>query len=74
MLKQHDQGWAIGLNPSVVFGDLIDMPALLGQSTAYIERTPLVMRLFNDRLTRKTLAFSRQLDLYRASVTWKELV
>jgi hypothetical protein len=32
------------------------------------------MRLFNGRLARKTLAFSKQLDMYRASATWEDLV
>ena len=58
----------------MIFGDPIETLALLGQSTAYIERTHLTMRLFNGRLTRKTLAFSKQLDVYRASVAWEDLV
>ncbi len=32
------------------------------------------MRLFNGRLTRKTLAFSKKLDVYEASVAWEDLV
>ena len=32
------------------------------------------MRLFNGRLTRKTLAFSKALDMYRASAAWEDLV
>jgi hypothetical protein len=48
--------------------------ALLGQSTSYIERTHLTMRHFNGRLTRKTLAFSKDLDMYKASAAWEDLV
>ena len=32
------------------------------------------MRLFNGRLTRKTLAFSKLVAMYRASATWEDLV
>jgi hypothetical protein len=32
------------------------------------------MRLFNGRLTRRTLAFSKQLDVYRAAVAWEDMV
>lgn len=58
----------------MIFGDPAETLALLGHSKAYIERTHLTMRLFNGRLTRKTLAFSKQLDVYRASAAWEDLV
>jgi hypothetical protein len=32
------------------------------------------MRLFNGRLVRKTLAFSKLVEMYRASATWPDLV
>jgi hypothetical protein len=32
------------------------------------------MRLFNGRLTRKTLAFSKLVAMYRASAAWEDLV
>ena len=32
------------------------------------------MRLFNGRLTRKTLAFSKLLEMYCASAVWEDLV
>jgi hypothetical protein len=74
MVKQRENGRVTGIKLRVVFGDPTETLALLGQSTAYIERTHLTMRLFNGRLTRKTLAFSKQLDVYRASVAWEDLV
>ena len=57
-----------------MFGDPVETLALLGQSTSYIERTHLTMRLFNGRLTRKTLAFSKEVGMYRASAAWEDLV
>ena len=74
MVKQRENGRVTGIKLRVIFGDPSETLALLGQSTAYIERTHLTMRLFNGRLTRKTLAFSKRLDVYRASVAWEDLV
>ena len=64
----------MGTELRVVFGDEQEVLELLGKSTAYIERTHLTMRLFNGRLTRKTLAFSKLLEMYCASAAWEDLV
>jgi hypothetical protein len=74
MVKQRENGRVVGIEIRVIFGDPSETLALLGQSTAYIERTHLTMRLFNGRLTRKTLAFSKDLGMYRASAAWEDLV
>jgi len=74
MVKQRENGRVVGIKLRVIFGDPIETLELLGQSTAYIERTHLTMRLFNGRLTRKTLAFSKDLGMYRASAAWEDLV
>jgi hypothetical protein len=74
MVKQREHGRVVGVKIRVVFGDPIKTLALLGQSTSYIERTHLTMRLFNGRLTRKTLAFSKDVEMYRASAAWEDLV
>jgi hypothetical protein len=74
MVKQRENGRVIGIKLQVIFGDPTETLALLGHSTAFIERTHLTLRLFNGRLTRKTLAFSKQLDVYRAAVAWEDLV
>ena len=74
MVKQREHGRVIGIKIRVVFGDPTQTLALLGQSTSYIERTHLTMRLFNGRLVRKTLAFSKDVAMYRASVAWEDLV
>jgi len=74
VVKQRQNGRVVGTAWRVVFGDEEEVLELLGKSTAYIERTHLTMRLFNGRLTRKTLAFSKLLEMYRASATWEDLV
>ena len=64
----------MGVSLRVIFGDKDEVLELLGKSTAYVERTHLTMRLFNSRLTRKTLGFSKELEMYRASAAWEDLV
>ena len=64
----------MGVKLRVIYGDKEEVLALLGQSTAYVERTHLTMRLLNGRLTRKTLAFSKSLEMYRASAAWEDMV
>jgi len=74
VVKQRENGRVVGSELRVIYGDEEEVLALLGKSTAYIERTHLTMRLFNGRLTRKTLAFSKLLEMYRASAAWEDLV
>src|SRR5437588_1128975 len=45
-----------------------------GERTAYIERTNLTSRHMNARLSRKTLGFSKQLDMLRAASIWEDMV
>lgn len=73
-VKQRENGRVVGVELHVVFGDPNETLALLGQSTSYIERTHLTMRLFNGRLVRKTLAFSKDVGMYRAAAAWEDLV
>jgi hypothetical protein len=73
-VKQRENGRVVGVSLRVIFGDEDEVLALLGKSTAYVERTHLTMRLFNSRLTRKTLGFSKELEMYRASAAWEDLV
>lgn len=74
MVKQRENGRVVGIKLRVIYGDKEQVLALLGSSTAYIERTHLTMRLFNGRLVRKTLAFSKMFEMYRASAVWQDLV
>jgi hypothetical protein len=73
VVKQREHGRVVGVKLRVIFGDKDDVLALLGKSTAYVERTHLTTRLFNGRLTRRTLAFSKELRMYRASAAWEDL-
>ena len=73
MVKQRENGRVVGTKLRVIFGEKAELVALLGKSTAYIERTHLTMRMFNSRLTRKTLAYSKELAMYRASAAWEDI-
>ena len=73
MVKQRDEhGRFQGVKLRVIFGTKIDLIALLGKSTAYIERSHLTSRLFNGRQVRKTLAFSKDLQAYQAAAAWED--
>jgi hypothetical protein len=74
VVKQRENGRVVGVKLRVIYGNKEAVLALLGKSTAYIERTHLTMRLFNGRLTRRTLAFSKLLEMYRASAAWEDLI
>lgn len=74
MVKKRRQGRVVGTELRVIYGAAEEVLALLGRSTAYVERNNLTSRLFNGRLTRKTLGFSKDLALYRASCAWEDLV
>jgi len=73
MVKQRQNGRVVGTVLRVIYGDEDQVLDLLGQSTAYIERTHLTMRLFNSRLVRKTLAYSKDLQMYRAAAAWEDV-
>jgi len=73
MVKQRDEhGRVQGVKLRVVFGTPSKVLALLGESTAYVERSNLTSRLFNGRQVRKTLAFSKDLEMNRAAANWED--
>jgi hypothetical protein len=73
MVKMRDEhGHFKGTNLRSIYGSKDELVAELGTSTAYLERSNLTARLFSARLTRKTLAFSKQLAMHRASAIWED--
>lgn len=73
MVKERDEhGRLQGIHLKAVWGNQEELVELLGKSTAYIERSNLTTRLFSARLTRKTLAFSKDVELHEAAVTWED--
>ena len=73
MVKQRDEhGRLLEVKLKAIWGKKTELIDLLGKSTAYIERDNLTSRIFNARLTRKTLAFSKDLSSHAAAVTWED--
>lgn len=72
MVKQRENGRVVGIKLRAIFGKLEELIRNLGISTAYIERSHLTARTFSSRITRKTLAFSKSIEMYRASAIWED--
>ncbi len=73
MVKQRENGRVIGIELKAIFGEKDELIELLGISTAYVERTHLTMRLFGSRFVRKTLAYSKALDMYESAAAWDDI-
>lgn len=58
----------------VVYGDPKEVEKLLGRHTAYIERSHLTSRQMNRRVSRKTLAFSKQPAMLKAACALEDAV
>jgi hypothetical protein len=74
MVKQREGYRVVGTTPKPIYGDEAEVRELLGQSTAYVERTHLTMRHMSGRLVRKGLGFSKALTMHRASGAWEDAV
>ena len=48
--------------------------AFVGPHTSDVERTNLTSRQMNGRLVRKTLSFSKQLEMLEAPSIWEDMV
>lgn len=72
--ERTDRGRVTGTRSEVVYGEEKEVLALLGENTAYVERTHLTMRHMNGRLTRKGLGFSKTLWMHRAAAAWEDAV
>lgn len=74
MVKQRENGRVIGVEAKSIYGDEREVLELLGGSTSYVERTNLTSRHMNGRLARKTLGYSKELEMLRASSVWEDAV
>lgn len=72
MVKQRENGRVVGTELRVIYGVEADVLKLLGKSTSYIERSNLTSRHFNSRLTRKTLAFSKTIEMHQAAAALED--
>ncbi|CAK8720928.1 hypothetical protein KKHLCK_10130 [Candidatus Electrothrix laxa] len=46
---------------------------LLGKSTAYVKRTHLMMRTFSSRLSRKSIAFSKEICIHNGCAAIEDM-
>lgn len=73
MVKHRDEhGCLQKVELTAIWGYKAELIKLLGKSTAYIERSNLLTRLFNARLTRRTLPFSKNVQAYQDAITWED--
>ncbi len=75
MVKQRGSGRVIGVKAKIIYGNEREvLNELSGGSTSYVERTNLTSRHMNGRLVRKTLGYSKELKMLRASSIWEDAV
>lgn len=75
LIKQRDRrGRVCGVRPRSVYGDHREVCELLGESTSCVERTHLTSRHMNGRLVRKTLGYSKEVEMLRAACEWEDAV
>lgn len=74
VIKTRSGGRMLRVKTKVIYGDPAAVPAFLGAHTASVERTQLTSRQMNARLVRKTLSFSKQVELLAASCAWEDAV
>ena len=74
LVKQRDAYRRVtGLETRVMYGNAAQVKRKLPAHLSYGERTHLTMRLFNSRLVRKGLAFSKSLAMHQAAAAWDDL-
>src|ERR1043165_6967432 len=62
VVKHREGGRVVQVETKVVYGDEKTLEFVGGQ-TSYVERTNLTSRQMNGRLVRKTLSFSKNLEM-----------
>jgi hypothetical protein len=72
MVKQRRKGRVMGVKAKTIYAEEREVLKLLGASTSYVERTNLTSRHMNGRLVRKTLGYSKELAMLRASSIWED--
>jgi hypothetical protein len=74
VVKRRRKGRVVSVHLRIVYGGREEILRLLTPHTAYVERTHLTSRHFNSRLMRKTLAYSKVLEMHRAAAAWEDIV
>lgn len=72
VIKRREGSKLISVTTKVIYGDHEEVKKVLGEHTAYVEITNLTSRQMNGRLVRKTLSFSKELRLLKATSTLED--
>lgn len=74
VVKQRKHRRLVRVSVQVVYGDPETTRSLMGEHTAYVERSFLTSRHMNGRLVRKTLSYSKRLERLRQACAWEDAV
>ena len=74
MTKHRSGGRLIRVTHRVVYGDPNEVLNFMRLNTAYVERTNLTSRQMNGRMVRKTLSFSKEEKMLKASCSLEDAV
>lgn len=72
VIKKREGSKLVSVTTKVIYGDPDVVKKVLGEHTAYVERTNLTSRQMNGRVVRKTLSFSKELRLLKATSTLED--
>jgi len=72
VVKKREGSKLVDVILKVIYGNEEEVINILGKSTAYVERTHLTSRQMNGRLVRKTLSFSKELRMLKASTALED--
>ena len=71
VVKHREGSRVVKVEAKVIYGDETTL-AFVGANTSYVERTHLTSRQMNGRLVRKTLSFSKEVEMLKASSVWED--
>jgi len=74
VVKERSGNRLIGVHIKVVYGDPAEVQELMAGHAAYVECTNLTSRQMNGRLVRKTLSYSKQLNMLAAACAWEDWI
>jgi hypothetical protein len=74
IVKHRRGGRLLKVTSKVIFGDSQTICSKLGKHTSYVERTHLTSRHMNGRLVRKTLSYSKRVEMLEFSCLWEDMV
>jgi len=74
VVKHRSGRHLIEVSIKVIYGTPEEVKALPGKHTAYVERTHLTSRQMNGRLVRKTLSFSKDVEMLKAVCAWEDWI